>query len=112
MKQHINITKTLPKLLVERCKRNAKKRGFDFDIYPMDINIPIVCPYLNVPLKYEEKDKDDPFYYSIDRIDNSKGYVTGNVQIISRMANTMKNNASNEQLITFAKNVLEIHQTL
>lgn len=104
------ITKTLPKVLVERCKKNAKNRNLDFDIYPMDIDIPIVCPYLNEPLKYEKKDKDDPFYYSIDRIDNSKGYITGNVQVISRMANTMKNDATEKQLITFAKNILKIHE--
>lgn len=42
----------------------------------------------------------------IDKIDNSKGYVKGNIQIISMKANAMKNSASLEELHTFCKNIL------
>ena len=39
---------------------------------------------------------------SLDRIDPNKGYVKGNVQVISRLANIMKSNASPEELRAFA----------
>ena len=98
-------------LIWYRAKESSKKRGWDFNLEVDDIIIPKKCPYLGIELCYgiENKYKDD--YCSIDRIDSTKGYIKGNVQIISRLANTMKNNANTEQLLTFAKNVLKIHKS-
>ena len=47
----------------------------------------------------------DPFNASLDRINNSKGYIEGNVRFISVMANYARNNFSDEQLIDFCKKV-------
>jgi hypothetical protein len=92
-----------------RAKENAKKKNYEFNLEILDITIPEYCPLLGLKILWGIENKNSNNYYSIDRIDSSKGYVKGNIQIISLLANTMKNNATTEQLITFAKNILNIY---
>ncbi len=88
-------------------KYRAKRKGYEFNLEPSDIVIPTVCPYLGIVLtSYKLKGHLDS-HMSLDRIDSSKGYVKGNVEVISYRANAMKQNANKDQLITFAKNVLK-----
>ena len=56
------------------------------------------------PLNWEggPRDKNTP---SLDRIIPEKGYVKGNVKIISNLANMMKSYANNEELQMFATNI-------
>ena len=94
---------------VTDAKKRALKKKLDFNI---DVEYVIrqliktnyMCPYLGV--KFEKKNSD--YVLSIDRIDPTKGYVKGNIEITSRLANTMKNKATNSQLIKFAENILKI----
>jgi hypothetical protein len=72
---------------------------FDLDI--KDIVIPSVCPVFGT-----EFIRGSRFAPSVDRIDNSKGYIKGNIQVISKLANIMKNNATQEELEKFANWVL------
>jgi len=44
---------------------------------------------------------------SIDRVDNSKGYVPGNVRIISWRANRLKNDATVEEMELIIKYMKE-----
>jgi hypothetical protein len=94
-------------IILYRAKQNALDKKLDFNLTIEDILIPEKCPYLDLPISTNLSDRCDDNYYSIDRIDSSKGYVKGNVQVISLLANTIKNKATNEQLITFAKNILK-----
>lgn len=89
----------------KKAKDRAQKYGFDFDIEESDIVIPEMCPILEVPLEFGTRGNYE-YTPSIDRIDNSKGYVKGNIQIISKKANSMKNSASIDELRKFCKNVL------
>jgi len=52
---------------------------------------PEVCPVLGIKLNYTgRRDTNDPDTPSLDRRDNSKGYVRGNVRVISWRANSRK----------------------
>jgi hypothetical protein len=68
-----------------------------FNLKVEELTIPSVCPVLGLPLKtnYEVVKHDSP---SIDRIDPKGGYTMDNVRIISHRANTLKNDASIEEL--------------
>lgn len=86
-------------------KKRAKERELDFNIEESDIVIPKMCPILEVPLEFGTKSNYD-YSPSLDRIDNTKGYIKGNIQVISKKANTMKNSATLQELETFCKNIL------
>lgn len=87
------------KHLFYNAKARAKKRGLEFSIKFEDLEFPSHCPVLGIPLKFGDGGKgqrnDSP---SIDRIDPSKGYIKGNVSVISGKANTCKSNLTLEQV--------------
>lgn len=95
---------------LKTAKHSAKRRGLEFNLTVEDIQIPELCPLLNIPLVQGGDASSN--LVSIDRIDSSKGYIKGNVQVISCKANTMKSNATKEELITFAKNILALYGEL
>ncbi len=94
--------------MIRNIKFSAKRRGFDFDLTYHDFDLPIYCPLLNIPLSYngERGTSNNMNRATIDRIDNSKGYIKENVWVIARLANAMKNQATLEELELFAKNIL------
>ena len=47
----------------------------------------------------------NPNSCTIDRIDSSKGYVEGNIQLITWQANCLKQNVPNDEFIEFCKDV-------
>lgn len=70
-------------------KNRAKKKGLEFDLKPEDLFFPTFCPVLGIRLTLNDGAPADSSP-TLDRIDNTKGYVKGNVAVISHKANTMK----------------------
>jgi len=85
------------KVLLKKAKHRAKVSGLEFNIDITDIVIPEYCPVLGLKIL---KNSDNRFVDnspSLDRIDITKGYVKGNVKVISIKANRLKNNATLEE---------------
>jgi hypothetical protein len=94
------------KRLIYSTRQTAKLKGLEHTITEEDLCLPVNCPYLGFPIDYSAgtgKTMEKP---SVDRIDPTKGYVKGNVEVVSSFANTMKNRATKEQLVAFATEVL------
>lgn len=84
-------------------KTRARNTGKEFNLDKEDIVIPKICPVLGIPIVSQVgKHKNTINSPSLDRLDNTRGYVKGNVWIISKLANSMKNEATPEQLKAFA----------
>ena len=62
------------------------------------------CPVFGFEFSVGEPRINSP---SLDRINNNKGYTPDNIQIISDLANKMKQNANDEQLTKFAQWILK-----
>jgi len=87
----------LEKNLWRKAKYRAKSKNLEFNISLEDIIVPENCPVLDTKLEVSniKRTGNSP---SLDRIDNSKGYVKGNVIVISFRANRIKSDASIDEL--------------
>jgi hypothetical protein len=94
-------THTLPFKLWLRAKRRAKDSNAEFSITPFDVKdvwpTDNKCPILGITLECNPSGKSGPQRQSpsLDRIDSTKGYVKGNIAVISYHANLLKSNESN-----------------
>ena len=89
-----------------RAKYRAKQKGLEFTIEQEDVKIPDVCPLLGIPLVcHRGKGSQQGNSPSLDRIDPTKGYIKGNVWVISNRANTLKNDASLQELELLVENL-------
>lgn len=90
---------------LRRAKKRARKKGIKFSITAEDLKYIYekqqgICPYTG--WQFSSKRERRP---SLDRIDPSKGYVPGNVQFVSLIAQFAKGDFSEETLIRFCEDV-------
>ena len=99
------VEKVSSRLLLD-AKKRAKARGLPFDLMAEDVAVPAVCPVLGIPLVVNAG-RCGPNSPTIDRIIPERGYVRGNVAVISHRANTIKSDASVEEIEAVLRYVKE-----
>lgn len=95
------------KYLFIRAKSRAKKKQIEFNLNIEDIKIPNTCPALGIQMMIGDDKCGSP---SLDRIDNNKGYIRGNVIVVSYKANSLKRDSSldeRQKLVDFYSNIEE-----
>lgn len=94
------------KRLLWAARKRAKEQNLPCTIEESDIIIPEYCPYLGIKL-ITRSARGDPRTHvcSLDKIIPELGYVKGNIEVISHLANSMKSNATEEQLLAFASEI-------
>jgi hypothetical protein len=89
--------------------RRAKKRHKDFNLTLDDLlelwnNQSGKCAYTGVELEHPSSKKSTGNYNymaSLDRIDNNKGYIKGNIQFVSVSCNWLKNRMGDKHMQEF-----------
>lgn len=102
------------KMKIYALRQRARTRGIVFDLTEKDIVIPEFCPVLGIRLaqnrgKYGPADNSP----TVDRINPLKGYVKGNVQVISDKANRIKSNATLgeiEKVLAYMKKIAGVEE--
>jgi len=80
-----------------RCRFPATFRAhLECTIEVGDVEFPTHCPILGIPLVYGIGNSGGGGKATFDRIDNDRGYVPGNVRIISHRANALKGSMTAE----------------
>jgi hypothetical protein len=92
---------------LSQAKSRAYKNNIEFSLMKEDVVVPEFCPILNIKM-IRNKIHPKSNSYSLDRINPKKGYIKGNVQVISHRANQIKSNATIEELellLAYLKNL-------
>lgn len=92
-------------------RQNAKHRGISFDLDISDLKMPNKCPVLGIPLDYTKSRLRkgagsgirSEATVSFDRIIPTKGYVAGNVLLVSWRANRIKNDGTPDEHARIAR---------
>lgn len=85
-------------------RSGATDRKKEFTLTFDDLVFPENCPALGIKLDYHKRGRGAAFNSpTVDRIDSTKGYIPGNVIVVSHLANRIKSNATPEQITKVAE---------
>lgn len=88
-------------ILLLSAKRRAKEKNIEFSLTLSDIpDIPKMCPVAQIPIFVRPDKAQGPCENSptLDRVNPNKGYVKGNVQVLSFKGNRWKSDMSYEDV--------------
>lgn len=96
--------------LCGNAEKRARDKGFDFDVtldYLRQVlaNQGGLCYFFKVPLHIDGSTADSLYQVSLDRLDNSRGYVRGNVALTCVAANLSRNKFSAEEFAKFCNSL-------
>lgn len=95
------------KNLVTKAKLRKRKQEDNVTwetIHAIWVNQKGLCNYSGVPLSIKDN---HPHKVSIDRIDSSKGYIEGNLQLVSASVNRMKQEFTEEFFLQMCKKITD-----
>lgn len=97
--------------LITATRTRARNKGWEFDLAPAWIDAQLAlndycCSMTGILLRVDPQRPSDPFQLSIDRIDNDRGYTRDNCRLTCLMYNLARNQASDEEIVDFARNLL------
>jgi hypothetical protein len=103
-RQHEQRAANPVKYLVTTSRSRAKYAGLEHSITTDDLVMPSHCPLLGIPLFFS-RGRPTQNTPTIDRLNPRLGYVPGNVWVISYKANTIKSDATLDELLTLTRNL-------
>lgn len=91
---------------------NAKKRNIEFDVsleyvWNLFLKQERKCVLSGLEIYFSKSSRDEDFTASLDRIDNSKGYIEGNVQWLHKDINLMKGTHKQEYFVELCRFVAQ-----
>ena len=95
-------------VMIVNARRRAKQQNVPFDITDDDIIIPDTCPLLGIPLFTNTGGAPCPNSPTLDKLIPHLGYVRSNILVISHRANSIKHNASIDELMLLTDNLHNI----
>jgi hypothetical protein len=96
--------------LMRNMRLSAKAKGLECSIPLEELKTlvePMTCTVTGWPLRWDISMPNDELAPSPDRLDNSKGYVSGNVRIVAWLVNRMRGNLTDARFLEVCRLIAE-----